>query len=361
MSSTSSRLASIGGASLRPRRSRARGPRTPARASASASASSSFARVDAAFAAAASGEWEGHRVYFDASGAPAPLPDNVLPPAFKEWGQVLVDWQSQCAMRVDPDDRDAAVYARELRFLPTAGCEADSSTVETAYARTVPAADVTPAPADAAVAPGTYSAGPTRLPAAAAAADAAAEAAEAASASAFVVEHCLGFDDPADDDTRARVRVQQRLALDPSSGLLAVADVSAWKEYYYEPFADAASLCASCGGPNKWGDTKPRDADDVDDGAWERSGDGDGEAWGGFAAGAEHLAMLPAGVWSAAWREAGGGFALEAGWVVPVRDAAYLPPKRDRETLVASRRRYDAGGELVEAAFFQSTRPPRPA
>jgi hypothetical protein len=111
-------------------------------------------------------------------------------------------------MRVDPDDRDAAVYARELRFLPTAGCEADSSTVETAYARTVPAADVTPAPADAAVAPGTYSAGPTRLPAAAAAADAAAEAAEAASASAFVVEHCLGFDDPADDDTRARVRVQ---------------------------------------------------------------------------------------------------------------------------------------------------------
>ena len=144
-------------------------------------------------------------------------------------------------MRVDPDDRDAAVYARELRFLPTAGCEADSSTVETAYARTVPAADVTPAPADAAVAPGTYSAGPTRLPAATAAAAAdAADAADAASASAFVVEHCLGFDDPADDNTRARVRVQQRLALDPSSGLLAVADVSAWKEYYYEPFADAA-------------------------------------------------------------------------------------------------------------------------
>ena len=70
--------------------------------------------------------------------------------------------------------------------------------------------------------------------------------------------------------------------------------------------------------------------------------------------------MLPAGVWSAAWREAGGGFALEAGWVIPVRDAVYLPPKRERETLVASRRRYDAGGELVEAAFFQSTRPPRP-
>ena len=37
-----------------------------------------------------------------------------------------MDWQSQCAMEVT-DER--GVYAKELRFLPTVGCEADASTV----------------------------------------------------------------------------------------------------------------------------------------------------------------------------------------------------------------------------------------
>ena len=77
------------------------------------------ASIDADFAAAASGEWEGHRVYFDARGTPAPIPEKFMPPAFKEWGQVLVDWQSQCAMCVTPGE---GIYARELRFIPTAGC-----------------------------------------------------------------------------------------------------------------------------------------------------------------------------------------------------------------------------------------------
>ena len=295
-------------------------------------------------------------MYFDASGAPAPLPDNVLPPAFKEWGQVLVDWQSQCAMRVDPDDRDAAVYARELRFLPTAGCEADSSTVETAYARTIPAADVTPAPADAAVAPGTYSAGPTRLPAAAAPPTPPTPPtppppprSSSSTASASTTPPTT---------TPARASACSSASRSTSTGLLAVADVSAWKEYYYEP-SPTPPACArgrrpeQVGAPSRATRTTPTTArgNEAATATARR---------GGFAAGAEHLAMLPAGVWSAAWREAGGGFALEAGWVIPVRDAAYLPQKRERETLVASRRRYDAGGELVEAAFFQSTRPPRP-
>ena len=109
---------------------------------------------DAEFRAAASGEWEGHRVYFDASGVPQLLPDRVVPPAFKEYGVDLVDWQSQCAMNVTAED---GMYARELRFLPTQGCEADASTVESEEIRTVPLARVTPASNASGLAPGSFS------------------------------------------------------------------------------------------------------------------------------------------------------------------------------------------------------------
>ena len=102
------------------------------------------AETDADFRAAASGEWEGHRVYFDAHGKAQLIPDRFVPPAFKEYGVDLVDWQSQCAMNVTVE---GGVYARELRFLPTQGCEADASTVESEEIRTLPLDRVAPAPA----------------------------------------------------------------------------------------------------------------------------------------------------------------------------------------------------------------------
>ena len=155
-----------------------------------------------------------------------------MPPAFSEWGQVLVDWQSQCAMNVTPED---GIYARELRFLPTAGCEADSSTVETAYERTVPPDVIDPAPRTPV--PRSDRTPPARI----------------RGADPVVVEHCLGFDDPADagedSNRRARVRVQQTLRpSDDADGAFVLDAIVAWKEYYYEPFNNAASLCASCGG-----------------------------------------------------------------------------------------------------------------
>ena len=100
------------------------------------------ASVTPDFISAASGEWEGHKVYFDADGTAEPIPEKFMPPAFKEWGQVLVDWQSQCAMNVTTD---GGLYARELRFIPTAGCEADSSTVETQWDRNVDLTNIRPA------------------------------------------------------------------------------------------------------------------------------------------------------------------------------------------------------------------------
>jgi hypothetical protein len=144
-------------------------------------------------------------VYFDAHGKAQLIPDRFVPPAFKEYGVDLVDWQSQCAMNVTVED---GVYARELRFLPTQGCEADASTVETQWDRTVDANEVSPAVSSGSstdtsqnVAPGSYNAGPIAL-------DPSAEIGAEA-----VVEHCLGFDDaPKADGSEGRRAARQRAA-----------------------------------------------------------------------------------------------------------------------------------------------------
>jgi hypothetical protein len=125
-------------------RGRSRRSRSVVMVVAAATSAAAARIVDAAFADAASGEWEGHRVYFDDAGEKMTIPERFVPPAFKEWGVELVDWQSQCAMKVTTGE---GIYAKELRFLPTQGCEADASTVESADERTLAAADVFPAAA----------------------------------------------------------------------------------------------------------------------------------------------------------------------------------------------------------------------
>ena len=307
-------------------------------------ASASPASLDADFAAAASGEWEGHRVYFDATGTPTPIPEKFMPPAFKEWGQVLVDWQSQCAMNVTPDE---GIYARELRFIPTAGCEADSSTVETQWDRRVDASEVSPAAvADAAakaVARGSYNAGPLFLDP------------DAEDGAEAVVEHCLGFDDapksPGAEGKRSRVRVQQHLRFDDAEKTWALFSISAWKEFYYEPFNNAASLCASCGGPNKWGEYPVMPLETFTEGTWE------GDVWDGFLGQSDGLVLLPTGIYSeVAMDKTTGDFVCSAGWFVPDRDASYLPPSRDVETHLASRRSYGDDGALRDATFAKRER-----
>lgn len=157
-----------------------------------------------------------------------PIPERFVPPAFKEWGVELVDWQSQCAMNVTAED---GIYAKELRFLPTQGCEADASTVESAEERTVAAADVFPAAAEEdPVAFGSYSSGAATLH----------SGGGGGGVEEQVVEHCLAFDfqgkGEEDEPNRARVRVQQTLRVAAAEGAASVAiqAISAWKEFYYE-------------------------------------------------------------------------------------------------------------------------------
>ena len=295
------------------------------------------AEPDAEFRAAASGEWEGHRVYFDASGAPQLLPDRVVPPAFKEYGVDLVDWQSQCAMNVTAED---GMYARELRFLPTQGCEADASTVESEEIRTVPLARVTPASNASGLAPGSFSSDTGDFP----------RSNDDDDAEPVTVEHCVGIDTVKKDGdvSRARVRVQQTIEGRDAD----VTGVCAWKEFYYEPFANAKSLCASCGGPNKWGEYPPRTKAEYVGPEWE------GDAWDGFNGDGGDVVMLPSGVWCERCENDLGGVTLSAGWLVPDREAAYLPPVRDVDTHLVSVRVYDGEGKLAETRFIKRTRKP---
>ena len=305
-----------------------------------AAASVATAETDADFRAAASGEWEGHRVYFDATGKAQLIPDRFVPPAFKEYGVDLVDWQSQCAMNVTVED---GVYARELRFLPTQGCEADASTVESEEIRTLTLDRVAPAPSSSSLAPGSYSADTGDL-------------GTDASDSPVTVEHCVGLDTTMKNGevVRCRVRVQQTVG-QASDKQEQVADVTAWKEYYYEPFANAKSLCASCGGPNKWGEYPPKDKAEYTGNEWE------GDAWDGFAKEGDDGAatvMLPSGVWCERRTNDLGGVTLSAGWLVPDREAVYLAPVRDVDTHLVSVRVYDGEGRLAETRFIKRTRKP---
>jgi hypothetical protein len=170
------------------------------------------------------------------------------------------------------------------------------------------------------------------------------------------VEHCVGLDTTQKNGevVRCRVRVQQTVG-QTSDKQEQVADVTAWKEYYYEPFANAKSLCASCGGPNKWGEYPPKDKAEYTGNEWE------GDAWDGFAADGDDGAatvMLPSGVWCERRTNDLGGVTLSAGWLVPDREAVYLAPVRDVDTHLVSVRVYDGEGKLAETRFIKRTRKP---
>ena len=219
--------------------------------------------------------------------------------------------------------------------------------METQWDRRVDASEVSPAAvaddAAASVARGSYNAGPTFLDP------------DAEDGAAAVVEHCLGFDDAPKtagaEGKRARVRVQQHLRFDASSKTWALKEITAWKEFYYEPFNNAASLCASCGGPNKWGEYPVMPEETFTEGEWE------GDEWDGFVDRGDGLVLLPTGIYSqVAKDETTGDFFCSAGWFVPDRDASYLPPSRDVETHLASRRSYGDDGALRHATFAKRER-----
>ena len=71
---------------------------SPTRATAVGAAASSTATAPPV---AATGEWDGMLVSFNAAGEAQELPPAYVPDAFKEWGVAVCDWQTQASVCVE--------------------------------------------------------------------------------------------------------------------------------------------------------------------------------------------------------------------------------------------------------------------
>jgi hypothetical protein len=143
------------------------------------------------------------------------------------------------------------------------------------------------------------------------------------------------------------VRLQQHLKYSEADESWRLDSITAWKEFFYEPFKNASSLCASCGGPNKWGEDEAIPAKTLAEGEWS------GDPWNGFEDGLlpGTLLLLPSGMYSVVAYDPESGLRCEAGWFVPDGGAAPSPAIRDRGKHLVSSRAYDSRGALRDATF----------
>ncbi|KAK8622350.1 hypothetical protein V6N13_117271 [Hibiscus sabdariffa] len=73
-----------------------------------------------------SGEWDGFGADFSIEGNPIELPESVVPEAYREWEVKVYDWQTQCPTLAEPGEN--IMTYKNIKLLPTVGCEADAAT-----------------------------------------------------------------------------------------------------------------------------------------------------------------------------------------------------------------------------------------
>ncbi|OMO62314.1 hypothetical protein COLO4_33139 [Corchorus olitorius] len=78
------------------------------------------------FARNVSGEWDGFGADFSIEGSPIELPESVVPEAYREWEVKVYDWQTQCPTLAQPGEN--VMTYKNIKLLPTVGCEADAAT-----------------------------------------------------------------------------------------------------------------------------------------------------------------------------------------------------------------------------------------
>lgn len=78
------------------------------------------------FARNVSGEWDGFGADFSIKGSPIELPESVVPEAYREWEVKVYDWQTQCPTLAEPGEN--SMTYKNIKLLPTVGCEADAAT-----------------------------------------------------------------------------------------------------------------------------------------------------------------------------------------------------------------------------------------
>lgn len=91
------------------------------------------------FARNVSGEWDGFGADFTPQGNPIELPESAVPEAFREWEVKVFDWQTQCPTLARPEDLH--MIHKNIKLLPTVGCEADAATRYSIDERSVGGAD----------------------------------------------------------------------------------------------------------------------------------------------------------------------------------------------------------------------------
>ena len=236
--------------------------------------------ADTPFAAAASGEWDGMLVTYDAKGEAQELPPSVVPAAFREWEVSVRDWQTQCSTVVDGSGvlryrlrrlvreesekrgRAASPQRRRARpahplpslQLPSVGCEADATAFVDAEVAGLGGAGDPPATAD-----GSFVLAPPAL------------------APGAAVEHCLATA----PGRRVRLRIVVGGAGSRESPFFA-ARTELHRETFDSPFRGGETL-AGCGGSvPQFAGAAALEGAALDGGGWVVA---DEKAWAATAAG----------------------------------------------------------------------------
>ncbi|CAI9769022.1 unnamed protein product [Fraxinus pennsylvanica] len=172
------------------------------------------------FAKNASGEWDGFGADFTKGGRPIELPESVVPEAYREWEVKVFDWQTQCPTLAQP--HEFSLMYKNIKLLPTVGCEADAATRYSIDERNVTNNEQSPVLAFAYQSSGCYVAvwpvseqGEHKL---------------------LELEHCLI--DPRDKESR--VRIIQVIRIEDSE--LELQNIKVFVEQWYGPFRNGDQL-----------------------------------------------------------------------------------------------------------------------
>lgn len=167
-----------------------------------------------------SGEWDGFGADFTKGGTPIELPESVVPEAYREWEVKVFDWQTQCPTLAQP--HEFSLMYKNIKLLPTVGCEADAATRYSIDERNVTNNEQSPVLAFAYQSSGCYVAvwpvadhGLDKL---------------------LELEHCLI--DP--QDKESRVRIIQVIRIEDSK--LELQNIKVFVEQWYGPFRNGDQL-----------------------------------------------------------------------------------------------------------------------
>ncbi|CAA2977094.1 Hypothetical predicted protein [Olea europaea subsp. europaea] len=167
-----------------------------------------------------SGEWDGFGADFTKGGTPIELPESVVPEAYREWEVKVFDWQTQCPTLAQP--HEFSLMYKNIKLLPTVGCEADAATRYSIDERNVTNNEQSPVLAFAYQSSGCYVAvWPV---------------ADHDSDKLLELEYCLI--DPRDKESR--VRIIQVIRIEDSK--LELQNIKVFVEQWYGPFRNGDQL-----------------------------------------------------------------------------------------------------------------------